>query len=609
VSATATVTQSTSACPDTQPPSTPTGLAASSVAQTSLQLSWNASTDNVGVSGYRLLLNGTQVGTSTSTSYSFTSLACGTSYTLGVAAYDAAGNVSAKATIAPSTSACPDTQAPSTPTGLGVGGVGQTSVTLSWTASSDNVGVTGYRLFLNSIQVGTSTLTSYAFTGLSCGTSYTLGVAASDAAGNVSSAATMSATISACGGGGVVYLSPSGSDGSCVRGDSSHPCATPAKAWSIAQPGDTIQVADGFYATGCALSGGKSSTVTFTGSPNAKFACLMVFPNGTANAVVTGISLYQVVDGSSTSNVTIENGAITCTDSAPYTLYAPDNFCSARIGLDGGSHWLIENESIGPSYDSESPCGSNSPNISRLANVNDITFKNVVIHDVRYGCSSQHTENIRIDAPGTGTQNITFDGLTIYNGPQSGLHGQGGGPNSADLFMGGPGTLTGLVIQNSVIYGVGNKGIDGADDLQLQNSMVRNNSFALSMVFQCDTSHCPSGYPASFKITNNIAPDQGCAIGSSLGSSGGFFDHNLWYYNGTGGSADTCVASDLSANGPAIVDSIFSNYAGNDFTLASGSPALDAGSAVSGEYAPVDRAGNTRWCGSALDIGAYERCP
>ena len=187
-------------------------------------------------------------------------------------------------------------------------------------------------------------------------------------------------------------------------GDGSHPCATPAKAWSIAQAGDTISVADGSYTSGCALSGDKTATVTFTGSANAKFACLMTFPAGVANAVVNGISLYQV-QGSS-ANVTLENGALTCTDSAPYTLYQPDNFCSAWLGLSGGaSNWLIQNESIGPSYDSESPCGyPANPNISRLADVSNITFKNVLIHDDRYGCSSQHTENMRIDVTGTDTE-------------------------------------------------------------------------------------------------------------------------------------------------------------------------------------------------------------
>ena len=48
-----------------------------------------------------------------------------------------------------STSACPDTQAPTTPTGLSAGGATQTSVSLSWNASMDNVGVTGYTVYKN----------------------------------------------------------------------------------------------------------------------------------------------------------------------------------------------------------------------------------------------------------------------------------------------------------------------------------------------------------------------------------------------------------------------------------------------------------------------------
>lgn len=607
-SAVATTAQQTQQCTGVaSPPSTPTGLTSSNVGQTSITLSWNPSSSGVGLAGYQLSVNGSQVGTTASTSYTFTGLACGTTYTLGAAAVDVTSQVSGTATLMGQTQACAgDTAPPTTPSGLTPSNVGLSSITLSWAASSDNVGVAGYRLFLNGSQVGTSNSTSFSFGGLTCGISYTLGVAAYDAAGNVSGTATVGASTAACSGGGaVVYLSLSGSDASCVRGDSSRPCATPARAWSIAAAGDTIQVANGFYTSGCVLSGAKSAAVTFSGSASAKFACRMVFPDGAANAVVDGISLYQVEsgEGTNTSNVTIKNGALTCTDSAPYARYAPDNFCSAELGIDHVSNWLIENESIGPSYDSESPCGSTSPNISRIANASNITFRNVVIHDVRYGCSAQHTENIRIDAVGSNTRNITFDGLTIYNGPNSGLHGQGGGPNSANLFMGGPGTLSGLVIQNSVMYGAGNVAIDGAADLGIQSSTIRDNSFALSMIFQY-----PGGYPSSFRIANNIAPDQGCAIGVG-GSSGGSFGHNLWYYNGSGGSADRCDPSDLSVNGPGVVNTIFSNYAANDLTLASGSPAIDAGSRASGDFATGDKNGATRPCGPAPEIGAYERCP
>ena len=133
---------------DTTPPSSPASLSVSSVSQTAVSLSWSASTDDVGVSGYRLFRDGSQVGTSTTTSFSFTGLTCATTYTLGVAAVDAAGNASGTATANVATAACPglppppppaDTTPPSTPTGLATSGVGQTSATLSWSASTDNV--------------------------------------------------------------------------------------------------------------------------------------------------------------------------------------------------------------------------------------------------------------------------------------------------------------------------------------------------------------------------------------------------------------------------------------------------------------------------------------
>ena len=194
----AVVSNSTSACPDTQPPSTPSGLTTSSVAQSSLSLSWRASSDNVGVAGYWLFLDGSFVGDSSSTSYAFAALACGTTYTIGVAAYDAAGNASGTASTVQATAGCPDTQAPSAPTALATSSVGPTSTTLTWAAATDNVGIAGYRLFLNGAQVGATGSPGYSYGGLSCGTSYTLGVAAYDAAGNVSPTATVSQATSPC---------------------------------------------------------------------------------------------------------------------------------------------------------------------------------------------------------------------------------------------------------------------------------------------------------------------------------------------------------------------------------------------------------------------------
>src|SRR5207248_8897213 len=79
---------------DTSPPSAPTGLAAGSPSTTSVPLSWGASSDDVGVSGYVVYSGGAQVATSTGTSITVTGLSPGSAYVFTVKARDAAGNLS-----------------------------------------------------------------------------------------------------------------------------------------------------------------------------------------------------------------------------------------------------------------------------------------------------------------------------------------------------------------------------------------------------------------------------------------------------------------------------------------------------------------------------------
>ncbi|HVY77065.1 MAG TPA: CHAP domain-containing protein [Solirubrobacterales bacterium] len=92
---------------DTSPPSKPGSLSISARSTSTLTLSWSKASDDVKVTGYSAYRNGSKVANTGSTSYKFSGLSCGTSYTLGVNAYDAAGNRSATATIGGSTSACP----------------------------------------------------------------------------------------------------------------------------------------------------------------------------------------------------------------------------------------------------------------------------------------------------------------------------------------------------------------------------------------------------------------------------------------------------------------------------------------------------------------------
>ncbi len=87
-----------------------------------------------------------------------------------------------------------DTQAPSAPTGLQATNVLQTSATLTWSPSTDNVGVTEYEVSQGSTNIGTVTGTSANITGLTASTTYTFTVKAKDAAGNASSDASVTFT-------------------------------------------------------------------------------------------------------------------------------------------------------------------------------------------------------------------------------------------------------------------------------------------------------------------------------------------------------------------------------------------------------------------------------
>src|SRR5213078_1112076 len=111
---------------------------------------------------------GSQIATTSATSFANTGLSPSTTYSYTVAAYDAAGNLSAQSSSASATTpAPPDTAPPTVPTGLTASAVSSSQINLSWTASSDNVGVSGYRVYRNGTQIATTSATSFANTGLS----------------------------------------------------------------------------------------------------------------------------------------------------------------------------------------------------------------------------------------------------------------------------------------------------------------------------------------------------------------------------------------------------------------------------------------------------------
>ncbi|GAA1014086.1 hypothetical protein Aple_042280 [Acrocarpospora pleiomorpha] len=198
---TPTLTDSTPNPTDTTPPSTPGTPTASGVTATSATLTWAASTDQggSGLAGYNIYREqGTtdpQLGQSTTNSTTLTGLTANTQYQVYVRARDGAGNLSGNSALVTFTTATTggDTSPPTAPAGLAAAGTASTSTNLTWTASTDDTGVSGYDILRapgatggTFTQVGTSTTTSFGDTGLTANTTYRYQVRARDAAGNLS---------------------------------------------------------------------------------------------------------------------------------------------------------------------------------------------------------------------------------------------------------------------------------------------------------------------------------------------------------------------------------------------------------------------------------------
>lgn len=161
-----------------------------------------------------------------------------------------------------------DTQAPSNPTSLTTGGATDTTVDLSWSASSDNVGVTGYDIYQGTTNLGEATGTTAQITGLTAGTFYSFRVRAKDAAGNISG---YSNTASATTTGG-------GTSGGCTGGVGAFPYGESFEAnlglWSQAGGDDLNWTRD---------SGGTPSSGTgpTTGSDGSFYLFVEASGNGT----------------------------------------------------------------------------------------------------------------------------------------------------------------------------------------------------------------------------------------------------------------------------------------------------------------------------------------
>jgi len=582
---------------DTQAPTAPAELVRTGFSQTTISVAWQASTDNVAVATYRLHRGGDVIGTTATVVYTFSGLTCGTGYTLGVEALDAAGNASSRTPLTTSTGACAqappagDTQPPTAPTGMAFTAKTQTSVTVGWSGATDDVGVVGYHLYRNSVRIASTSLLGYTFGALACGTSYTFALGAYDAAGNVSNSAEATGTIATdpCDapppppspppppGDGFANLWVDLDGGTCTRSatlvayDSAAACASFAGAYLAASGGDTVRVKAGTYPGKVTVGGTKTPAVTFIGEPET------VIDSGTGKD--NGLTLI--------GNVIID--AVNIAGDYPQVWFREP----------GNSTWRNSRMYEGRQ---ERNCGNSEPvmiySSSLSFTVSNSAMQNIVIEAQRAAPAGEagacapdgyHLEQLRIDGNVDG---VLLDRVTF----EACLNGAGyNGCGSGQVFVTSPSTMVyprNLTIRNSIFKGGPNYWIQTHTNVSVCNGWtIAYNTFKNSSSYAC-------GSRSNMLLVGNLGTEpQNCVSGTT-------YTKNVWQW-----STGTPCGTDTRVTGTNFqVNQLGLNA---DFTLAAGSPAIDAAETAgycTTSLGSVDRFGNTRPVGAAgCDAGAHER--
>jgi hypothetical protein len=380
------------------------------------------------------------------------------------------------------------------PSGLVASGSTQTGLNLSWKASADNVGVVGYGVYVNGTKVGSTSALSYAVSGLACGKSYSLGTDAYDAAGNRSAQASLTASTSACAtsapppatpppppappaptpssGTASFYLSPAGSDSNpCSK---AAPCKSFNRAYSVASPGQTVEVAGGNY-------GGESlSASSKSGSGRIVFR-----PAAGASVTMTGEFRLNGQDHVELQNMSL--GGIYVTGGADDVVFRSVDTTTLFIRV--ASNVSLLGGSVGGTCDGTSGTVGSGSSTGRAVN---ILIDGVHFHDITRTCApaGSHVECLFVQESSYVTvQNSSFTNCSVMD---MFFHAIGGGADPDHV-----------VLQNNT-FAATSDGYDAiifrADSGETLNDyLVKGNTFGQSIYVE----NAPGSTVTNFRVCSN----------------------------------------------------------------------------------------------------------
>lgn len=525
---------------------------------------------------------------------------CGTNKTLTQYVWEYLGTP-CPTDICSGTPAPADTTKPTAPIALSAAAVSTSQIDLTWTASTDNVGVTGYRVYRDGTQVGTTSTLSYSDKNLNANTSYTYTVLAYDGAGNnsdQSSGATATTKSNPPGEGEctkTTVLCVDDTAGGTQEYSVIQAAATAAKA------GDTVLVYEGSYAGfQVTTSGTQTSPIVFKTSGTAVITS--GGPTGDG-ARLENVS-YVTVEG-----FKIENVAARCVAAR------------GAIPTNPMKEITIKNNT----------CYNSTTEGFYLSQVGNSVIENNTITSAGKGIG---TRNHGFYLANAGSDNTIIRNNIITKSNGEGLHVNG------DVNVGGDGLVSGLTIEKNIIYNNLYNGLsfDGVQDSLIQNNIVYDNARHGLRGYDGDGA---SG-PKNLKVINNtfsVPSTGGWPIKLSEDGGGHVIFNNILLNESANGSivvgntsftsnnniikdkfsvnseTSTSTLSQWQAQGYdtnskiATAAEVFINPASSDYHLKDLSKAIDIGAAsLASVLAPAqDREGNKRPQGVAFDSGAYEK--